>query len=57
MKGFRLISSNRKRFDLFPGWLKTMGTYPFNFIGWGPKRSMPGFAAKSFSQQFKKKQK
>lgn len=57
MKGFRLISSTRTGFDLFPGWLKTMGTYPFNFIGWGPKRSMPYFAKKSFSQQFKKKQK
>jgi L-lactate dehydrogenase complex protein LldF len=57
MKGFRLVSSTRKGFDIFPGWLKTMGTYPFNFIGWGPKRSMPSFAAKSFSQQFKNKQK
>jgi len=57
MKGFSLISSTRKGFDLFPRWMKTMGTYPFNFIGWGPKRSLPGFAAKSFSEQFKNKQK
>ena len=57
MKGFSLISSTRKGFDLFPRWMKTMGTYPFNFIGWGPERSMPVFADKSFSQQFKKKQK
>ncbi|MDP4238634.1 MAG: lactate utilization protein B [Bacteroidota bacterium] len=57
MKGFRLISSKRIGFDIFPGYLKTAGTYPFNFIGWGPKRSMPTFANKSFSQQFKKKQK
>lgn len=56
MKGYSLISSRRIGYDLFPGWLKTMGTYPLNFAGWGPKRSMPGFAAKSFSQQFKKKQ-
>lgn len=56
IKGFRLISSNRIGFDIFPGFIKTMGTYPFNFVGWGPKRSMPTFAGKSFSQQFKKKQ-
>jgi hypothetical protein len=57
MKGFRLVSSNRIGFDIFPGFLKTIGTYPFNFVGWGPKRSMPTFAGKSFSQQYKKKQK
>ena len=57
MKGFRLISSNRKGFDLLPGCVKSIGTYPFNFIGWGPKRSMPLFASNSFSQQYKKKQK
>jgi L-lactate dehydrogenase complex protein LldF len=56
MKGYRLISSRRIGYDLFPGWMKTMGTYPLNFAGWGPKRSMPCFAAKSFSQQYKKKQ-
>jgi L-lactate dehydrogenase complex protein LldF len=57
MKGFRLVSSNRIGFDIFPGFLKTLGTYPFNFVGWGPKRSMPTFAGKSFSQLYKKKQK
>jgi len=57
MRGFRLISSKRIGFDIFPGFLKTTGTYPLNFAGWGPKRSMPIFANKSFSQQFKKKQK
>ncbi|MDD4971520.1 MAG: LutB/LldF family L-lactate oxidation iron-sulfur protein [Paludibacter sp.] len=56
MKGFKLISSNRIGFDLFPGFIKNMATYPFNFKGWGPKRSMPAFASKSFSQQYKKKQ-
>ena len=55
--GFRLISSKRTRFDIFPGFLKTVATYPFNYVGWGPKRSMPTFANKSFSQQFKNKQK
>ena len=57
MKGFRLISSKRIGFDIFPGNLKTLVTFPFNFVGWGPKRTMPTFAAKSFSQQYKKKQK
>lgn len=56
MKGFRLMSSKRSGFDIFPGALKNAGTYPFNFVGWGPKRSMPKFAGKSFSQQYKKKQ-
>jgi L-lactate dehydrogenase complex protein LldF len=57
MKGFRLISSKRIGFDIFPGNLKTLVTSPFNFVGWGPKRTMPTFASKSFSQQYKKKQK
>ena len=56
MKGFKLISSNRIGFDIFPGFVKTIATYPFNYVGWGPKRSMPTFANKSFSQQYKKKQ-
>ena len=57
MKGFRLMSSNRIGFDIIPGVLKSAGTYPLNFIGWGPKRSMPKFASKSFSQQYRMKQK
>ncbi|MFT3751917.1 MAG: LutB/LldF family L-lactate oxidation iron-sulfur protein [Paludibacter sp.] len=56
MKGFRLMSSKRTGFDIIPGAIKNAGTYPFNFFGWGPKRSMPKFAGKSFSQQYKKKQ-
>ena len=56
MKGFRLMSSKRIGFDIFPGMLKSAGTYPFNFFAWGPKRSMPTFANKSFSQQYKKRQ-
>lgn len=55
IKGFRLMSSRRIGFDFFPGVLKNIGTYPFNFMGWGPKRSMPTFASKSFSKQYKKK--
>jgi len=55
MKGFKLISSKRIGFNFFPGILKNAGTYPFNYIGWGPNRSMPKFAKKSFSQQYKKK--
>ena len=54
MKGFRLISSKRIGFDIFPGILKNIGTYPFNYVGWGPKRSMPKFSDKSFSQLYRK---
>jgi L-lactate dehydrogenase complex protein LldF len=55
MNGFRLISSKRRGFDFFPGVLKNIGTFPLNFVGWGPKRSMPSFSDKSFSQQIKNK--
>ena len=57
MKGYRLINSKRIWLDIIPGFLKNLVMYPFNFLGWGPKRSMPTFASKSFSQEFKKKQK
>lgn len=56
MQGFKLMSSKRIGFDIFPSILKTTGTYPFNFVGWGPRRSMPKFARTSFSQQYKKRQ-
>jgi L-lactate dehydrogenase complex protein LldF len=56
MKGFKLMSSKRIGFDIIPGVVKNGGTYPFNYFGWGPKRSMPTFAKKSFSQLYKKKQ-
>ncbi len=55
MKGFEKISSKRKYFNLFPGGIKNIGVYPFNFAGWGPKRKMPGFSNSSFSEQYKKK--
>jgi L-lactate dehydrogenase complex protein LldF len=54
MRGFRLLSSKRIGFDLFPGFLKNAGTFPFNFVGWGPKRKMPEFSNRSFSQLYKK---
>lgn len=57
MQGFRLIGSKRMGFDFMPGVLKTIGTKPFNYMGWGPKRTMPDFAKKSFSQQYKNKNK
>jgi len=57
MKGFKLMSTKRIGFDFFPSILKNAGTYPFNFVGWGPKRSMPKFAKQSFSQQYKKTKK
>lgn len=53
MKGFKLISSKRAGFDFFPSSLKNMALHPFNYMGWGPKRAMPKFAKKSFSQQYK----
>ena len=55
MQGFKLISSKRIGFDIVPGTLKNAGTYPFNYFGWGPVRSMPTFATKSFSEQYRNK--
>jgi L-lactate dehydrogenase complex protein LldF len=55
MKGFRLMASKRIGFDFFPGILKNAGMYPFNFMGWGPMRSMPTFANKTFSEQYRNK--
>lgn len=55
MKGFEKISLDRKAFNFFPGMLKNIGTRPFNFMVWGPKRAMPNFANKSFSEQYRKK--
>lgn len=57
MKGFKLISSDRKGFDLVPGALKNIATRPFNIMLWGPGREMPEFARKSFSQQYRDKNK
>jgi len=57
MKGFKLICSKRTGFDLVPSLLKNVGTYPFNYVAWGPNRKMPTFARKSFSQQYKIKNK
>jgi L-lactate dehydrogenase complex protein LldF len=54
IKGFRIISSKRIGFDFFPNGIKNAAMYLFNYFGWGPKRSVPKFAKKSFSQQYKK---
>lgn len=54
MKGFQLISSKRDGFDFFSGNMKNIGTFAFNYFGWGPKRAMPKFANKSFSKQYTK---
>ncbi len=51
MQGFKLMASKRVGFDLFPAWSKNLGTAPFNHIGWGPRRKLPTFVPKSFSQQ------
>lgn len=57
MQGFKLMSSNRTGFDLASGFVKNIVTSPFNYIGWGPKRTMPKFATKSFSEQYRKNKK
>ena len=54
IKGFKLMSSSRRNFEAVPSLLKNIGTYPFNYAFWGPKRKMPTFARKSFSEQYKK---
>jgi len=53
MKGFRMMTSKRETLDLVSGNLKNFVTLPLNYTVWGPKRTMPEFAKKSFSQQFK----
>lgn len=57
MKGFRLIASKRKGFDFFPAVMKNSAFYPLNYWGWGPKRAVPKFAKKSFSQLYRKQNK
>jgi len=57
MKGFKFISSDRAGFDLASGVVKNIVTSPFNYMGWGPKRTMPKFATKSFSQLYRKNKK
>jgi hypothetical protein len=53
MKGFRLACSSRETLDFVSGNLKNFVTLPLNYTAWGPKRTMPKFAKKSFSQQYK----
>lgn len=55
MKGFGLVAGNRKTLDMVGGKIKNIVTLPLKFVGWGPKRNMPEFAAKSFSKQMTKK--
>lgn len=57
MQGFKLISSHRAGFDLASGFVKNIVTSPFNYMGWGPNRTMPKFATKSFSEQYRKNKK
>jgi len=56
IKGFKVIASKRFCFDFFSNRIKDLTLYPFNYFGWGKKRSLPKFAKKSFSQQYKKTQ-
>ena len=54
MKGFEKGLSNRKMMDFVQGDIKNFG---FNVAGkhmWGEEREFPGFAKKSFSNQWKK---
>ena len=53
MKGFSMITGSRTTLDIVSGNLKNFVTLPLNYTAWGPKRTMPEFAKKSFSQQFK----
>lgn len=55
MQGFKLISSKRTGFNLVSGFVKNIVTSPFNYVMWGPNRSMPKFSNKSFSEQYKNK--
>ena len=57
MKGFGYVTSDRKKMDFVPGIIKNAATSLFNYMAWGPKREMPEFAEKSFSQQYKDKNK
>lgn len=57
MKAFERICLDRKKMDLAPGGLKQLATRPLNYLLWGPKRTMPAFANKSFSEQYKQKHK
>jgi L-lactate dehydrogenase complex protein LldF len=53
MKGFEYVTSNRLKMDFMPSFLKNSAFAPFNFVLWGPKRKMPTFAHKSFSEQYR----
>lgn len=57
IQGFKLMNSKRIGFDFMHGKLKSFVTLPFNWVAWGPYRTMPKFANKSFSQQYKKRNK
>jgi len=37
--------------------MKNSAFYPLNFWGWGPERTVPKFAKKSFSQLYRKNNK
>lgn len=53
IKGFRCISTSRKRYEAVPAFLKNWATTPFNYTLWGKKRKMPTFAPTSFSAMYK----
>jgi L-lactate dehydrogenase complex protein LldF len=46
---------SRKKLDMFGGKMKNFGVKMFAEKVWGPRRELPTFAEKSFSQQWKEK--
>lgn len=57
IKGFSMMTGSRATLNLISGNIKNFVTLPLNYTAWGPKRTMPEFAKKSFSQQYKNSEK
>lgn len=56
-KGFTYVIQRRKLIDFFSGKLKNFFARNFFKKAWGPNRELPEFPKKSFSQQWKEKEK
>ena len=54
MKVFSYIAEQPAGFSKVSGNVKNIVTLPLNYTAWGPRRKMPDFAKKSFSQQMKR---
>ncbi|OIP84693.1 MAG: iron-sulfur cluster-binding protein [Porphyromonadaceae bacterium CG2_30_38_12] len=55
MQGFQFIASERAKFDFANGMVKNLFVSPFNWMGWGPHRTMPKFSKLSFSKIYEQK--